>query len=64
MAKKGNDIEVLYDEIDTTRTIREISMRVSMGNALCALTMADEKGENIVDIEWENFDLGREWKTQ
>ena len=57
------DIEELSDEIDTTRPIREISMRVSLGNALCALTMADDKGENLVDIEWENFDLGREWKT-
>ena len=57
------DIEELCDEVDTTRPIREISMRVSLGHALCALTMADEKGEKIVDIEWENFDLGREWKT-
>ena len=26
------------------------------------LYMIDDKGESIVDIEWENFDLGRQWK--
>ena len=64
-SKKGEaaDIEELSNDIDTSREIREISLRVSLGNAICALQMADEKGENLVDIEWENFDLGREWKS-
>ena len=30
---------------------------------MCALKFSDEKGEDICDIEWENFDLMREWKA-
>ena len=66
MCKKGEgeDIEELSSEdLDPTREIREISMRLSAGNALCALSIADDKGDSIIDIEWETFDLGREWKT-
>ena len=58
------DVEELADDIDTEREIREISMRVSsVGNAICALDFSDAEGETIFEIEWENFDLGREWKT-
>ena len=65
LAKKGEagDIEELSDDIDTTREIREISMRLSLNNALCALNMTDEKGDSIVDIEWETCEHGREWKA-
>ena len=34
-----------------------------MGNQICALQLLDKDSETIVDIEWENFDLGREWKV-
>ena len=38
-SKKGEaaDIEELSHNIDTTREIREISLRTSLGNAICAL---------------------------
>ena len=63
--KKGKegDIEELSHDVDPTREIREISMRLSLNNALCALIMTDEKGEAIVDIEWETCEFGREWKA-
>ena len=61
--KGGEDIEELTHDVDMSREIREISVRISVGNAICALNLADEEGESILDIEWENFDLGREWKT-
>ena len=60
----ADDIEEVSDDIDTEREIREISMRVStVGNAICALDFSDAQGETIFEFEWENFDLGREWKT-
>merc|ERR1712083_1010633 len=64
-SKNGNpdDIEELATDVDTSREIREISVRISMGNAICALDMSDGQGESLCEVEWENFDMGREWKT-
>ena len=52
----------MKEEIDTSRAVREIAVRLSPTNAMCALTMNDENGDPIVDIEWENLDVCREWK--
>ena len=65
LAKKGVDggIDELCDDVDQTRAIREVAIRLTPGNAMCALKFSDEKGDDILDIEWENFDLCREWKA-
>ena len=39
--------------------IKEIAVRLTTGNAICALSMTDTEDENIMDIEWENCDIGR-----
>merc|ERR1712179_712732 len=58
------DVEELSDDIDPSREIREITARTStVGNAICALNFSDAEGETILEIEWENFDLGRETKS-
>ena len=64
-SKQGPDagIDELCDEVDTSRDIREVSLRLSPSNAICAMKLTDEKGDDIADIEWENFDLCREWKA-
>ena len=60
----SNDIEERNGaEIDMSRSIRQVSARVSLGNAICALNLADEKDDTLFEIEWETFDLGRQWKT-
>ena len=56
-------IDTLESEVDPERAIREISIRMTQVDTMCALKLSDEKGEDIVDIEWENFDLCREWKA-
>ena len=65
LSKKGVDagIDELCDDLDTSRAIREVSIRLTPSDAICALKLSDDKGEDIVDIEWENFDLCREWKA-
>ena len=60
----ADDIEEVSLDIYNEREIREISMRIStVGNAICALEFSDDLGATIFEIEWENFDLNREWKT-
>ena len=56
-------MEEISTDVDSEREIREIAVRLSMGNQICALQLLDAEGEAIADIEWENFDLGREWKV-
>ena len=58
----GEDMEEISTDVDSEREIREIAVRVSIGNQICAMQLLDKDGEVIADIEWENFDLGREWK--
>ena len=47
-----------------TRAIRKIGVRMSIGDAICALVLLDEKEDSIVEIEWENCEFGRYWVVE
>ena len=66
MIKNANkkDIEETNCSLDITKSIRKIGVRLSLDNSICALNLTDENGDDIYDVEWENFDLGRQWKVQ
>ena len=65
MIKNANkkDIEETNCSLDITKSIRKIGVRLSLDNSICALNLTDENGDDIYDVEWENFDLGRQWKV-
>ena len=47
-----------------TRKIRLVCVKLTLGNAIVALNLCDEKNKDIVDIEWENYFEGRDWKCR
>lgn len=64
MDDENADIEEHDDDIDPTRVIKSIGVKLSSGNAICELNLADQNDEEIVDIEWENCYVGRSWKVK
>ena len=65
--RKDPLIQLKTVDVDTSKTIAEISMKVSDGNYLNGLRLIDTKGEFVVDVEWdgaeEDEDEGAEWIT-
>ena len=60
---EGNDVETQSFEIDKARAVKRIAVKLSNGNAICGLALIDNEGDSIVEIEWENCEFGRYWKS-
>ena len=57
-------MEELDHEVDMNRKIRMIGVKLTLGNAIVALNLCDDKNNDIVNIEWENYYVGRDWKCR
>lgn len=56
---KCRSIPSISVDVDTSRTIRQLRMFVSENYHMCKLKMIDEKGKNIVNLDWTNKYDGR-----
>jgi len=65
--KGTSQLQAKSVEVSTIRPIRQISMFVSYSSSyyLCKLRLLDDKGQNIVNLDWTNkFDGRGKWITR
>ncbi len=58
-----DETELKWTEIDTSKTIRKVSVYWGMGYCIERLRLIDENDENIIELNWDESNNG-EWITK